>query len=648
LFLKLAIYLHRRYFIVKKFKLQSLMMEAQSSRFVARFLPFINWECFLIDSDELFNTFKYSSPDFAPKVDAVPEKHFSDSFELLNEFKLSGFLCDITIKVEGGEFRCHKSVLAATIPYFRSMFASEMKESHQEEVEIRGVSADSFKRILDFVYTGRVTLTMENVQYLLCTSSFFQVDNLFHFCETFLEQRLSPNNCLWIRKISLTYDCQYLLKCVDEYIFEHFKEVCEVPDFLEITFDHLEQLISDSNLNVSSESDVLAAVMKWVLFDIDARYRCLVDLFTRIRFQHLPLAFLLRSIDADLLRKICSDVQVHEKLIHSLMTVLYQDTSVLNVANLLNIKPTLPRKSTAGVIFCVGGRGSHGFPFRSVEVYDWRRDRWFPVCSMIYQRRHVGVVSANGMVYAVGGHSGTDHLSSVEVFDPSVGFWASTASMNTNRRGIATAHLEGAIYAVGGLDDSACFSKVERYDVEMVSWSFVSRMNVPRGGVGVTTLGGYLFAIGGNNGTSALDSCERFSPYLNRWTTIASMVQRRAGAGVAALNGMIYAVGGFDDNSPLSSVERYDPALDIWTMVPPMSCPRGGVGVAAMGGRLYAVGGHDGTNYLNTVEAFDPVENKWTPVASTLHCRAGAGVAWCDCSVEMLISKTMAICRKSV
>ncbi|KRY92953.1 Kelch-like protein 8 [Trichinella pseudospiralis] len=629
------------YFIVKKFELQSFMMESETSQFVVQ-------NSFSNESDELWDTFEISSQNFPARVDTVSEKHFSDSFELLNEFKLSGFLCDITIKVEGGEFRCHKSVLASTIPYFRSMFASEMKESHQEEVEIRGVSADSFKHILDFVYTGKVTLTMENVQCLLYTSSFFQVDSVFHSCEAFLAQRLSPYNCLWIRKISLMYDCQYLLKCVDEYTLEHFKEVCLAPDFLEITVDHLDQLISDSNLNVSSESDVFAVVMKWVVFDMDARYRFLVDLLTRIRFQHLPPSFLLRCIDGNLLKRICSDMQVHEKLIHTLMTVLYQDTSVLNAANLLSIKPTLPRKSTVGVIFCVGGRGSNGCPFRSVEVYDWRRDRWFSVLKMVYQRRHVGVVSANGKVYAIGGHSGIDHLSSVEVFDPLLGLWTSRASMNTNRRGIATAHLEGAIYAVGGLDDSACFSKVERYDIELDSWSFVSRMNVPRGGVGVTSLGGYLFAIGGNNGTSALDSCERYSPYLNRWTNIASMVQRRAGAGVAALNGMIYAVGGFDDNSPLSSVERYDPTLNIWTMVPPMSCPRGGVGVAAMGGRLYAVGGHDGANYLNTVEAFDPIENRWTPVASTSHCRAGAGVAWCDCSVEMLTSNSVANCLKTV
>lgn len=59
--------------------------------------------------------------------------------------------------------------------------------------------------------------------------------------------------------------------------------------------------------------------------------------------------------------------------------------------------------------------------------------------------------------YAIGGHDGTNHLSSAECFDPATNMWHAVASMDTRRRGIAVGALEGAIYAVGGLDDTACF-----------------------------------------------------------------------------------------------------------------------------------------------------------------------------------------------
>lgn len=74
-----------------------------------------------------------------------------------------------------------------------------------------------------------------------------------------------------------------------------------------------------------------------------------------------------------------------------------------------------PRKSVAGVIFCIGGRGTNGDPFRSVEAYECRRNRWLNVAEMNTKRRHVGVVSAFGKLYAIGGHDGVEHLGSVEV-----------------------------------------------------------------------------------------------------------------------------------------------------------------------------------------------------------------------------------------
>ena len=48
------------------------------------------------------------------------------------------------------------------------------------------------------------------------------------------------------------------------------------------------------------------------------------------------------------------------------------------------------------MLFCVGGRGASGDPFKTVECYDPRKNRWFQVAEMNTRRRHVGVCSADG------------------------------------------------------------------------------------------------------------------------------------------------------------------------------------------------------------------------------------------------------------
>lgn len=50
----------------------------------------------------------------------------------------------------------------------------------------------------------------------------------------------------------------------------------------------------------------------------------------------------------------------------------------------------------AGVLFCVGGRGGSGDPFRSIECYSISKNSWFFGPEMNSRRRHVGVISVEG------------------------------------------------------------------------------------------------------------------------------------------------------------------------------------------------------------------------------------------------------------
>jgi len=49
-----------------------------------------------------------------------------------------------------------------------------------------------------------------------------------------------------------------------------------------------------------------------------------------------------------------------------------------------------------GILFCVGGRGTSGTPFKTIECYDARKNGWVQVIEMSTRRRHVGVVAVAG------------------------------------------------------------------------------------------------------------------------------------------------------------------------------------------------------------------------------------------------------------
>lgn len=78
-------------------------------------------------------------------------------------------------------------------------------------------------------------------------------------------------------------------------------------------------------------------------------------------------------------------------------------------------------------------------------------NRWHQICELKIGRRHVGVICVGSRIYAIGGHDGTEHLSSVECLDVREESWRDVAPMNVRRRGMAVGSIGEAIYAIGGL-----------------------------------------------------------------------------------------------------------------------------------------------------------------------------------------------------
>ena len=68
-----------------------------------------------------------------------------------------GKFTDVTIVCQGREFPCHKAILlTGRPPVFEAMFSHNMKEAQEGEVDIVDVDPGTFKRMLEFIYTGQV------------------------------------------------------------------------------------------------------------------------------------------------------------------------------------------------------------------------------------------------------------------------------------------------------------------------------------------------------------------------------------------------------------------------------------------------------------------------------------------------------------
>lgn len=79
--------------------------------------------------------------DSKGEVNQFLPKHSQTMLDKLNQQRLSNQFCDITLLIEGDEYRAHKAVLAACSEYFNELFFEKGAAStHEAVVDLSGES----------------------------------------------------------------------------------------------------------------------------------------------------------------------------------------------------------------------------------------------------------------------------------------------------------------------------------------------------------------------------------------------------------------------------------------------------------------------------------------------------------------------------
>ncbi|NWV01487.1 ZBT8A protein, partial [Upupa epops] len=111
--------------------------------------------------------------------------------EQLNEQRRQDLFCDCNILVEGKVFKAHRNVLFASSGYFKMLLSQGSKETTQPTTAtFQAFSPDTFTVILDFVYSGKLSLTGQNVIEVMSAASYLQMTDVISVCKTFIKSSL--------------------------------------------------------------------------------------------------------------------------------------------------------------------------------------------------------------------------------------------------------------------------------------------------------------------------------------------------------------------------------------------------------------------------------------------------------------------------
>uniref|UniRef100_A0A8C3XQP8 Kelch repeat and BTB domain containing 13 n=1 Tax=Chelydra serpentina TaxID=8475 RepID=A0A8C3XQP8_CHESE len=333
----------------------------------------------------------------------------------------------VRIKVEEEFFATDKALLVEHSEYFRALFQSGMKESTQDEIQIRDLSAVGFLLMLRVLAGERPVLTCEeNLKAVEC-AAFLQVKTMTKY----LIHSINSDNCIVLYQAAAMFGLQDLFHSAALYIRDGYSDLEEYLDCLSADLlDYVDSLLPSTFVAVGA---------------------------------HTPTFEFLQ----DLSRTIC-----------------YLDEDD-NTWKTLSCLPLTASTFLAGMatldnkIYIVGG--VRGASKQIVDIgfcYDVDANSWGEFPSPQQLRYDLTLTGHEGYLYAIGGEFEKTLLKSVEKYDVSSNTWTFVADLPQPTAGAPCAQAMGRIFVCLWKPQDTTI--IYEYEIQKDEWLPLSALKRPQ------------------------------------------------------------------------------------------------------------------------------------------------------------------------
>lgn len=273
-------------------------------------------------------------------------KYSEEAFKKMTSYRTENKFTDIVLVAGNKRIPAHKVVISALCDYFHAMFSNELQETRQNVVTINEVDAEALEALVDYAYTAKLEIRVDNVENLLSSACLLQVDSVKDACCEFMKSQLHPSNCLGIRAFADAHGCEQLYEIANYYTKNNFADISKNQEFFLLDVKQLNEVLSSDDLNVIKEEEVFYAMLSWIKYDEENRKSQISKVLPGVRLSLLSPKFLVSEVEP----YVEDDVECKNLLLETLKFHLLPDHKC--EPQLLTHRA---RKGTIGVIYAVGG-----------------------------------------------------------------------------------------------------------------------------------------------------------------------------------------------------------------------------------------------------------------------------------------------------
>ncbi|NXO60934.1 KLH13 protein, partial [Aramus guarauna] len=524
------------------------------------------------------------------------DTYLAKLLEGLSSLRSQSALCDVTLEAEGVCFPAHKIILASASNYCKILFVGSLRRAGSPDgnIRLKAVSAAGLRNVLDFIYSNKLDLSLENIEETFKAAETLLVREVLKLCFRFLEGCLNCENCMDVLNIAKKLGPAELRQKAMCYVGQRYKQILADPQCLK-DLDHgtLCEILDRTNIEGCSELELFKAAVSWLQHD-HTRLKDAADILRRIRFPLIPLWELQRCVQETPLMRLDSGCRRYLQ-------------EALNYHSQPYAQPVLQNRSTglrssSTVLLVAGGRTTDNCVCGEMWAADQSCSAWHKVGDLRVPVYNHCVATINDFLFVIGGQykfdpTGKQPSNEVFRFDPRNTSWLQVASMLERRTRFHTDVLSDCIFAVGGGTLLGTLTRtVELYQPTDNKWEFAAPFPMPIADHAGTTHKGILYISGGFSGGKTLRDAYSYLPRLQRWIGNSAMAFTRCDHGMATVRDRIFCVGGrtlkgAEEWIHVNEMEYYCPGSNQWTTLtlPPFnSCQ---FSITAHESTLYLAGG---------------------------------------------------------
>ncbi|KAM3619872.1 uncharacterized protein V6R79_014962 [Siganus canaliculatus] len=542
---------------------------------------------FRTDSELKTQSFKFTA---LPEKTTTEKNNLEDHDSGSDEEDMPEVIPDATLLVGGESFYINRQQLAIQSPYFRALFFGCGRECSKRKVEIKGVSLQHFRILMEYSKTSELVLDRDNVLGILETADFLQLERARLLCCKFLERELHLSNCLGMMAYAWRLGCAQLYRAARQVVLTHFSAITSEDDFLVLSKETIADLLASDDLAIHKDDLALEAILRWVSFDPE-RHEHFLELVELIRPESLSLPFLTelltRMKSSDPRAKLICMLNEHfppswgvgkslrrtraRETLFVLGGPHDQEQQALYQFHPLSgrwqscaplQRKNLTQYSVAAVgdnVIVTGGyfRDVLWFSVDWVRIYECGNQRWLDGPALKKSRHSHCSIGLHSALYVLGGSMDEGLVDDVErlVLGSEAG-WEGVSPMVRAVERAATTTLGLCIYIACGLDENGeVYSGIQRYKVKEDQWDVVSFSPFPRYDLVATELNGALYLFGGQ----AL----RLDVETDEWTLLEEeCLDRKFFSGCTTVSSQIYLLSERKSNKTLPNMVLMDPYID--------------------------------------------------------------------------------------